>query len=109
MGWAKTHANRLPRCVFERCDVPSLNRCEASMVALLISPLGRAGLAVAGVLVFLGWFAFDQQSKGAAKVVAKIERQDNASASNIRKADAGSRSATRGVRGAIRDPNTAAE
>ena len=74
--------------------------------------VGTNGL-LAGLLMVLGVgalvFGNDQRRIGAAQVVAKIERQDNASAANIRKADSGSRSATRGMRGAIRDPNTAAE
>lgn len=79
------------------------------MITLLLSPLGRAGLALAGVVAFLSWFAIEQQSKGAAKVVAKIERHDNESAANIRKADTVSRGSTSGMRRLVRDPNTASE
>jgi hypothetical protein len=73
------------------------------MVALLISPLGRAGLAVAGVLVFLSWFAFDQRSKGAAKAVASIEKANTNDVKKAQTAGAKSRSGS----GGVLDPYTA--
>lgn len=73
-----------------------------------LSPLGRIGLAVLGVVAFLVAFGVDQRSKGAASAVAKIERHDNEAAKKIRDADAMSRNASNGgMRGAIRDPNAA--
>ena len=47
----------------------------------------KAGKMVAGViagLICVGLFAWDQQSRGANKAVAKIERKD---AANVKKAD----------------------
>jgi hypothetical protein len=67
------------------------------MVALLISPLGRAGLAVAGVLVFLSWFAFDNQQRGASKAVAKIEKANTNDIKKARAAISKSRSGSSGV------------
>lgn len=72
------------------------------MMLMLLSPLGRAGLAVAGVLVFLSWFAFDQQSKGAAKVVAKIEKATNVAVSKAQ--SAGRKSISKTETGSI-NPN----
>ena len=78
------------------------------MIALLLSPIGRAVLGLAGLAAFLAMFAYDQRNRGAEKLAANIERNDNAAATKIRSADSGSRDAQR-VRGAIRDPNAASE
>jgi hypothetical protein len=75
------------------------------MVALLMTPLGRAGMALTGVIFFLGWFAFDQQNRGATKVVAKIEK---ANTNDVKKAQtAGAKS--RSNAGGVLDPYTASE
>lgn len=63
---------------------------------MLFSPLGRAGLALAGVLAFLGWFAFDQRSKGAASAVATIEKATNVAVSKAQSAGRKSISKTGG-------------
>lgn len=67
------------------------------MITLLFSPLGRLGLAAAGVAVFLTWFAFDQRSKGAAKAVAVIEKANSHDVKKAQTAGAKSRSGTGGV------------
>lgn len=80
-----------------------------SILLWLASPLGRLLAGGAAILAFLGLFALDQQHRGAERVTAKIERQDNAAAEKIRKADSLSRGASRGVRGLVRDPNAVSE
>lgn len=75
----------------------------------LASPLGRLLAGAAALLVFVSAFALDQRNRGAEKAIAKIERQDNAAASSIQKADTRSRNAARGMRGLVRDPNSVAE
>jgi hypothetical protein len=80
------------------------------MIAWLLTPLGRLLGGAAAVSVFLGIFAYDQRNRGAEKVIAKIERKDNAAAERIRKADDRSRAATPGrLRGVVRDPNSVSE
>ena len=72
---------------------------EISMIALLFTPLGRAGMIAAGVLVFVALFAMDQQNRGASKAVAKIEK---ATSHAVQKADrAGNSSISPSVRGVL--------
>ncbi len=70
----------------------------------LFSPLGRLVAGGAGILVFIAAFAFDQQNRGASKVVAKIERQTNEAVSQANRARSGSATA----RGVL-DPHTIVE
>lgn len=80
------------------------------MINIGLDKLILPALIGGGVLIFLGIFAYDQRQRGAEKVVAKIERKDNAAAQHIRKADALSRAAQPGrVRGLVRDPNAVSE
>lgn len=67
------------------------------IIGFLLSPLGRIGLAVFGVLAFLGAFALDQRHKGAAVAVAKIEKA-NANAVSQAHSARSSSSVGRGVR-----------
>ena len=45
------------------------------MIAWLFSPLGRLLAAGAAILVFLGAFALDQQSRGKTKLLAESKQQ----------------------------------
>lgn len=78
---------------------------ENSMIAILMTPLGRGALVVAGILTFLGLFAFDQQSRGASKAVAKI---DKANTHAVHQANS-VRDRSRSGSGSVLDPNTLVE
>lgn len=73
------------------------------MGAFLKSPLGRAGMALAGVLAFLSWFAFENQGKGAAKALASIEK---ANTNAVKKADAVGLKSRNPASSGVRDPNS---
>jgi hypothetical protein len=76
----------------------------------LLSPLGRAGIAFIGIIILATIFGAQQQSIGAAKVVAKIERADNVKAGKIREAgDRADNAAPGRLRGVVRDPNAVTE
>lgn len=65
---------------------------------------------LAGVMALAGYSYFKGVQSGSAGVVAKIERNDNAAAGKIRKADDLSRQSGPGsVRKHVRDPNTVSE
>lgn len=73
-----------------------------SIVAFLLSPIGRIVAIVSAVLMFVSAFAYDQRTRGAEKAVAKIEK---ATQHAVSKADrAGLRSRTGS---GVRDPYTA--
>ena len=75
------------------------------MLTFILSPIGRAGLVVAGVLAFLGLFALDQQHRGAFKAVAKIDKANTHAVLSAHSARDRSRNGT----GGVLDPNTIAE
>ena len=52
----------------------------ATILSLLLTPIGRWAAGAGGVLLLVWSFGFHQQSKGAAKERAKIERQADANA-----------------------------
>lgn len=73
-----------------------------SIVAFILSPIGRIVAGVSAIGLFVVAFAYDQRSRGAEKAVAKIEK---ATQHAVSKADrAGHRSRTGS---GVRDPYTA--
>ena len=78
---------------------------EISMITLLLTPLGRAGMIAAGLVLFLGLFALDQQHRGASKAVAKIDKANTHAVQSAHSARDRSRNGT----GGLLDPNTIVE
>jgi hypothetical protein len=78
--------------------------------AARLIPIGLGLALVAGVVAWDRVRIWNAETRGAEKAVAKIERHDNAAADRIRKADNLSRSAAPGgMRGLVRDPNSASD
>lgn len=57
----------------------------ATILSLLLTPIGRWAAGAGGVLLLVWSFGFHQQSKGAAKERAKIESRANANAAVAQK------------------------
>ena len=77
----------------------------SGIIAFLATPIGR--WAAISAMVWAVWYGFAShyETKGASRVVAKLEKTDNAVAKNIRSADHKSRNANAGML----DPNTVSE
>ena len=74
------------------------------MIGFLLGPLGRYGLMALGVVAFIALFAWDQQQRGASKVVAKIEATQHDAVSKATRARSSSQSSSGGVRDPYSSP-----